>query len=97
MSFIDALSANLRQFCINIFTLGSETRCTLASQKFAEAYPNTIFVKFYGNSNEHTKKMIQDIAAPNTPHFTLWRNGASAVPALLLFSILSQESCTDVV
>lgn len=44
-------------------------------EKFAEAYPNTIFVKFYGNSNEHTKKMIQDIAAPNTPHFTLWRNG----------------------
>lgn len=37
-----------------------------------------IFLKFYGNSNEKTKKLIHELAAYEltaTPHFTFWRNG----------------------
>lgn len=52
--------------------------CALAAQKFAEAYQNTIFVKFYGNSNEKTKKLIHDLSVHElsaTPHFTFWRDG----------------------
>ena len=49
-----------------------------SSQKLAEAYEKVIFVKFYGNSNEKTKKLIHDLAAHDmsaTPHFTFWRKG----------------------
>jgi hypothetical protein len=36
-----------------------------------------VFVKFYGNSNASTKRLIQDrLRAPQTPYFTLWRGGA---------------------
>lgn len=45
-------------------------------ERFAEAYPETIFLKFFGNSNENTKALFQDrLHTPTTPHFTLWRNG----------------------
>jgi len=45
-------------------------------ERFAEAYPETIFLKFFGNSNENTKALFQDrIQAPMTPHFTFWRAG----------------------
>lgn len=45
-------------------------------ERFAEAYPETIFLKFFGNSNENTKALFQErLHTPTTPHFTLWRNG----------------------
>ena len=69
LSVTDVCSAALR-------ALDALTRVVNAAQKFAEAYPNTIFLKFFGNSNEKTKKMIRDLASPTTPHFTLWRDGA---------------------
>lgn len=45
-------------------------------ERFAEAYPDTIFLKFFGNSNENTKALFQDrLDTPTTPHFTFWRDG----------------------
>lgn len=44
-------------------------------EKFAEHYPETIFLKLYGNSNANTKAIFQRLKVPMTPHFTFWRNG----------------------
>jgi Ca2+-binding EF-hand superfamily protein len=45
-------------------------------EKFAEHYPETIFLKLYGNSNANTKAIFQRLQVPMTPHFTFWRGGA---------------------
>ena len=45
-------------------------------QKFAEAYPKTLFLKFYGNSNANTKHLIeQRLTVGRTPTFTLFSQG----------------------
>jgi len=56
-------------------------RCHVCTQKFAEAYDKTIFLKFFGNANAKTKALFRDrLSTPQTPHFTFWRNGAPPSP-----------------
>ena len=49
-------------------------------QKFAEAFSETLFLKFYGNSNEDCKHLIEErLQVPLTPTFTLFRKGTSHI------------------
>lgn len=46
-------------------------------QKFAESFSQTLFLKFYGNSNADCKHLIEErLSVPLTPTFTFFRKGA---------------------
>lgn len=46
-------------------------------QKFAAAFSNTLFLKFYGNSNENCKHLLEErLQVPYTPTFCFFRKGA---------------------
>ena len=47
-------------------------------QRFAKNYPDVIFIKFYGNSNELTKYLFEErLHTTQTPYFTFFRQGKS--------------------
>ena len=47
----------------------------LCMQKFAEQFPETLFLKFYGNSNADCKHLIEArVQAQQTPFFTFFRH-----------------------
>jgi Ca2+-binding EF-hand superfamily protein len=44
--------------------------------RFAKNYPDVIFIKFYGNSNELTKYLFEErLHTAQTPYFTFFRQG----------------------
>ena len=71
-----SLTSNSIDLCNSCAGLSSA--CRFCTQRFAEAYNKTIFLKFFGNANAKTKALFRDrLSTPQTPHFTFWRNGGS--------------------